>query len=74
MEVELYANQLDRLPDDRILTLVDAAALLDLVTLTLERLAPRKAYGLKSKMIKARRMFIVNDLRAFLLARQQSAT
>ena len=52
---------------------MDAAALLGLEHLTLEYLANRKAYGLKSKMIKAKRTFIVRDLRAFLHARQQTA-
>ncbi len=65
-------DRLDHLADDEVLTLQDAAPLLGLEPLTLEYLANRKAYGLKSKVVKAKRTFIVRDLRAFLLARQQS--
>ncbi len=66
-------HRLEYLPDDKVLSLVDAAALLGLEPLTLETLALRRAYGLRSTMIKARRMFGVSDLRAFLTARQQTA-
>ena len=65
-------ERLDQLAEDQVLTLQDAAPLLGLEPLTLEYLANRKAYGLKSKVVKAKRTFIVRDLRAFLLARQQS--
>jgi hypothetical protein len=65
-------DRLEHLSDDQILNLQEAASLLGLEHLTLEYLANRKAYGLKSKVIKAKRTFIVSDLRAFLLARQQT--
>jgi hypothetical protein len=67
-------HRLEHLPDDKVLSLVDAASLLGLEPLTLETLALRRAYGLRSTMIKARRMFRVSDLRTFLLARQQTGT
>lgn len=66
-------QRLEHLPDDQILNLQEAALLLGLEHLTLEYLANRKAYGLKSKVIKAKRTFVVRDLRAFLHARQQTA-
>jgi len=66
-------ERLEHFPDDKVLTLQEAAPLLGLEVLTLEYLANRKAYGLKSKVVKAKRTFIVSDLRAFLNARQQSA-
>ena len=65
-------NRLAHLGDDKLLSLVDAAALLGLEPLTLETLALRKAYGLKSTTIKARRMFKVSDLRAYLVARAKT--
>jgi hypothetical protein len=65
-------NRLEHLPDDQILTLQEAAALLGLEPLTLETLALRKAYGLKSRMNKAKRSFVVSDLRTFLIAREKS--
>jgi hypothetical protein len=68
------SDRLENLADDHILTLQEAAALLGLEPLTLETLALRKAYGLKSRMNKAKRSFVVSDLRAFLIARQQSAS
>jgi hypothetical protein len=68
------SDRLENLADDQILTLQEAAALLGLEPLTLETLALRKAYGLKSRMNKAKRSFVVSDLRAFLIARQQSAS
>lgn len=68
------SDRLENLADDHILTLQEAAALLGLEPLTLETLALRKAYGLKSRMNKAKRSFVVSDLRAFLNARQQSAS
>ena len=64
--------QLEHLKDDQILTLQEAAALLGLENPTLESLASRRAYGLKSRMYKTKRSFIVSDLRDFLMARQQS--
>jgi hypothetical protein len=66
-------HRLEHLSDDQILSLQEAASLLGLEHLTLEYLANRKAYGLKSKVVKAKRTFIVRDLRAFLHARQQTA-
>ena len=66
------ADRLNHLADNHILTLQEAAALLGLENPTLESLASRKAYGLKSRMYKTKRSFIVSDLRAFLMARQQS--
>lgn len=66
-------ERLAHFPDDQVLTLQEAAPLLGLEVLTLEYLANRKAYGLKSKVVKAKRTFIVSDLRAFLNARQQSS-
>ena len=68
------SDRLENLADDQILTLQEAAALLGLEPLTLETLALRKAYGLKSRMNKAKRSFVVSDLRAFLIARQQTAS
>lgn len=68
------SDRLENLADDHVLTLQEAAALLGLEPLTLETLALRKAYGLKSRMNKAKRSFVVSDLRAFLIARQQSAS
>jgi hypothetical protein len=68
------SDRLENLADDQILTLQEAAALLGLEPLTLETLALRKAYGLKSRMNKAKRSFVISDLRAFLIARQQSAS
>ena len=65
-------QQLNHLKDDQILTLQEAAVLLGLENLTLESLASLKAYGLKSRMYKTKRSFIVSDLRDFLMARQQS--
>ena len=64
--------QLEHLKDDQILTLQEAAALLGLENPTLESPASRKAYGLKSRMYKTKRSFIVSDLRAFLMVPQQS--
>lgn len=54
--------------DDR-LFLNDSAALLGLSPLTLQTLAMRKAYGLKSHTIQSKRYFRVGDLRAYLRAR-----
>lgn len=68
------SDRLENLAEDQILTLQEAAALLGLEPLTLETLALRKAYGLKSRMNKAKRSFVVSDLRAFLIARQQTAS
>jgi hypothetical protein len=68
------SDRLENFADDQILTLQEAAALLGLEPLTLETLALRKAYGLKSRMNKAKRSFVVSDLRAFLIARQQTAS
>lgn len=65
-------HRLDHLADTQVLNLQEAAAFLGLEHLTLEYLANRKAYGLKSKVIKSRRTFIVSDLRAFLNAREQA--
>ena len=64
--------QLENLKDGQILTLQEAAALLGLENPTLESLASRKAYGLKSRIYKTKRSFIVSDLSAFLMAHQQS--
>ena len=64
--------RLEHLADDHVLTLQEAAPLLGLENLTLESLASRKAYGLKSRMYKTKRSFIVSDLRAFLKAREQT--
>jgi predicted transcriptional regulator of viral defense system len=64
--------RLEHLADNHILTLQEAASLLGLENLTLESLASRKAYGLKSRMYKTKRSFIVADLRASLTAREQS--
>ena len=66
-------HRVENLADTQVLNLQEAGALLGLEHLTLEYLANRKAYGLKSKVIKAKRTFIVSDLRAFLHARQQTA-
>ena len=65
-------HRLENFPDNQMLNLQEAAALLGLEHLTLEYLANRKAYGLKSEVIKAKRTFIVSDLRAFLNAREQT--
>jgi hypothetical protein len=65
-------HRLEYLSDDKILNLQEAALLLGLEHLTIEYLANRKAYELKSKVIKAKRTFVVSDLRAFLNAREQA--
>jgi len=65
-------HRLEHLADKQILNLEEAAALLGLEQLTLEYLMNRKASGLKSKVIKAKRTFIVSDLRTFLNAREQA--
>jgi len=72
-EIVNMPHRLENLSDHQVLNLQEAASLLGLEHLTLEYLANRKAYGLKSKVIKAKRTFVVSDLRAFLLARQQTA-
>jgi hypothetical protein len=66
-------DQIAAFPDDHLLFLNDAAALLGLEPLTLQSLALKKAYGLKSHVTRSRRYFRVADLRAFLIARSQSA-
>lgn len=66
-------GRLEHIPYNKVLSLVDAAALLGLEPLTLETLAPSRAYGFRSKMVKSSRMFRVSDLRAFLLVKQQYA-
>jgi hypothetical protein len=50
-------HRLDHLADTQVLNLQEAAAILGLEHLTLQYLANRKAYGLKSKVIKAKRTF-----------------
>ena len=65
-------HRLEHLADTQVLNLQEAAALLGLEHLTLEYLANRRAYGLKSKVIKAKRTFVVSDLRTFLNAREQT--
>lgn len=65
-------HRLENLADNQVLNLQEAASLLGLEHLTLEYLTNRKAYGLKSKVIKAKRTFVVSDLRTFLNAREQT--
>jgi hypothetical protein len=50
-------HRLDHLTDTQVLNLQEAAALPGLEHLTLQYLANRKAYGLISKVIKAKRTF-----------------
>jgi hypothetical protein len=65
-------HRLENLADHQVLNLQEASSLLGLEHLTLEYHANRKAYGLKSKVINAKRTFVVSDLRAFLSAREQT--
>lgn len=67
-------HRLEHLPNDKTLSLVEAAALLGLEPLTLETLALRKAYGLKKHHDKTRRMLKVSDPRAFVFARQETTS
>ena len=65
-------HRLEHIADKQILNFHEATALLGLEHLTLEHLVNRKAYGVKSKVIKAKRTFIVSDLSSFPNAREQT--
>ena len=53
-QLDLIPHRLEHLSDEQILSLQEAASLLSLERLTIKFVANRKAYDLKSKVIKAK--------------------